>query len=70
MSSKLQQDIVVLLKNHLCQQTYSAIAKESGCSGRILSYWSKGERIPRDIEVIERVLIALGYTLVIQKIEE
>lgn len=65
MSTKIQQDIVKIISES--KKKPFAIAKESGCSGRALTYWLKGERVPRDIEVIDRVLNALGYKLILAK---
>lgn len=45
--------------------TYAAFAREAGCTDRAISYWENGQRTPRDIETIERVLHNLGYRLVI-----
>ena len=52
MASKIQQEFIEAVKAY--EGTPYGLAKKSGCSGRIITYWIKGERIPRDIEVIEK----------------
>lgn len=47
--------------------SYNKFGELIGCTDRAVSYWEQGQRIPRDIEVIERVLNNLGYEIVIRQ---
>lgn len=47
--------------------SYNKFGELIGCTGRAVSYWEQGQRTPRDIEVIERVLNNLGYEILIKK---
>ena len=47
--------------------SYNKFGGLIGCTGRAVSYWEQGQRVPRDIKVIERVLTNLGYEILIKK---
>lgn len=65
----LSNEIVKILKVERLDRglSYNKFGELIGCTGRTVSYWEKGQRIPRDIEVIERVLNNLGYEILIKK---
>lgn len=42
------------------------LAIKTGCTGRAISYWETGQRVP-SIEMADNVLTALGITLQIGK---
>lgn len=65
----MSNEIVKILKEERLDRglSYNKFGELIGCTGRAVSYWEQGQRIPRDIEVIERVLNSLGYEMVIKK---
>lgn len=65
----LSNEIVKILKEERLNRglSYSKFGELIGCTSRAVSYWEQGQRIPRDIEVIDRVLTNLGYEISIKK---
>lgn len=46
--------------------SYNQLAIKVGCTGRAISYWETGQRVP-SIEMADKVLAALDITLQIGK---
>lgn len=65
----MSNEIVNILQSERLNRglSYNKFGKLIGCTGRAVSYWEQGQRIPRDIEVIERVLNNLGYEITIKE---
>ncbi len=61
--TKLQRQIIDIVSSvkHPFQ-----IGNYSNTSGRCVTYWVSGQRLPRDIVTIEDVLDTLGYELLIR----
>ncbi|MBQ1293088.1 MAG: hypothetical protein IIY21_03560 [Clostridiales bacterium] len=62
--TKLQKVVIHLLSNSW--ERLDNIAKKAGCSQRALEYWLDGKRVPRDVEIIEHVIDALGYEIAVR----
>ncbi len=61
--TKLQRQIVDIVSS---VKYPFQIRNYSNTSGRCVTYWVSGQRLPRDIVTIEDVLDALGYELLIR----
>ena len=64
----MSNEIVRILKEERLDRglSYNKFGELIGCTGRAVSYWEQGQRIPRDIEVIERVLNNPGYEILLK----
>ncbi len=68
--SEIQNQFIDIVRAACKGRTYRSVALGAGITGRAISYWLDGDRVPRDIEVMEMVLASLGYRLVIQKVKK
>ena len=49
--------------------TQKEFADQAGVSTKSLAYWKTGQRIPRDIELIDGILQKIGKTVILGKQE-
>ena len=62
--TKLQKQIIDIITS---ADSPWRMGQHINTSGRCISYWASGQRIPRDIATIEDVLDAYGYELRIER---
>lgn len=58
--TKIQKQVIDIVSN--VPHPYR-VANYTNTSGRAITYWVSGQRVPRDITTIEDVLDACGYEL-------
>ncbi len=64
---QVQKDVaeIVLQAQLDSGMTQKDFADHIGVSVKALAYWKAGKRIPRDLELIDRILYKLGKTVTI-----
>ena len=62
---KVQKEIadIILRSQEESGMTRKEFAAHIGVSPKSLDYWRNGQRIPRNIEIIDRVLSKIGKTV-------